>query len=373
MKIGVLTTSYPRFDGDVGGCFVASFAQALVERGHEVEVIAPEPREPTSAQPLPPIWVRYLPRPLERTFHGAGVPDNVRRHPAAWAGLVTGPLALARVARRRAEGWDAIVSHFGVPCGAIGEWIADGRPHLCVWHSADVALAARLPRVALRWTGRPGLRHWTVTERAATRLRLLDPIVSPMGAWVPPAIEREQARRELGVDGFVVGSLARLVPIKGLARAIDACAGTHMTLLFGGDGPERERLEARARDRRVRARFLGSVSGTTKARLLAAADAFVFPSRSVGGRDEGAPVALTEARLARRPVVASPSGGLLERIEDGVDGLFADGPDELRRALEELRDHPTLAARLAERGLERDRALSWPTLIRRAEAALGAD
>jgi len=371
MRIGVLTTSYPRFAGDVGGSFVEGFARALSERGHTVEVLAPEPREPTGAQPLPPTWVRYLPRPLERTFHGAGVPDNLREHPVAWLGLATGPLALARAARRRASEWDAIVSHFGLPCGAIGEWLAAGRPHLCVWHSADVALAARLPRSALRWTSRPGLRHWTVTERAALRLRLPDPIVAPMGAWTPPVVDREEAREALRVDGFVAGALTRLVPIKGLERAIDACAGTGTTLLIGGDGPERAALEARARGRSVRALFLGSVSGEAKARLLAAADVFVFPSRSIGGREEGAPVALTEARLAGRPVIASPSGGLRERIDDGVDGLLASGVTELRRALMRLRDDPALAARLVERGLERDRALAWPRLIERAEEALG--
>lgn len=372
MRIGVLTTSYPRFDGDVGGSFVEGFARALAERGHSVEVIAPEPREPTGAQRLPPTWVRYLPRPLERTFHGAGVPDNLRRHPSAWLGAVTGPLALAKEARRRVGEWDAIVSHFGVPCGAIGEWVADGRPHLCVWHSADVALAARLPSRALGWTTRDGLSHWTVTARAAARLGLPDPIVSPMGAWASPVVDRDEARRELGVDGFVVGALARLVPIKGLDRAIDACAGTDMTLLVGGDGPERAQLEKRAHERSVRARFLGAVSGEGKAKLLAAADVFVFPSRALGRREEGAPVALTEARLAGRPVVASRSGGLLERVDDGVDGLFADGVSELRGALERLRNDPELATRLADQGRERDRALLWSTLIERAEAALGA-
>lgn len=370
MRIGVLTTSYPRFAGDVGGSFVEGFARALTGRGHSVEVLAPEPREATGPQPIEPTWVRYLPRPLERTFHGAGVPDNVRRSGVAWLGLVTGPLAMHRAARQRVHGWDAIVSHFGVPCGAIGERVAAGRPHLCVWHSADVALAARMPRGTLRWTTRAGLHHWTVTEGASSRLRLSDAIVSPMGAWPPAAVDRAKARRVLGVEGFVVGALARLVPIKGLERAIDACAGTGMTLLVGGDGPERERLEARARARAVRAIFLGTVSGDAKAALFAAADAFVFPSRRIGGREEGAPVALTEARLAGRPVVAGPSGGLIERITDGVDGLLANGPAELRAALERLRDDLPLRARLVSNGRARDEALAWPTLIARAEVAL---
>lgn len=372
MRIGVLTTSYPRFAGDVGGSFVEAFARALRDRGHELEVLAPEPREPPGPQPLPPTWVRYLPRPLERTFHGAGVPDNLRRSTAAWLGLATGPLALARAAHARAHRWDALVSHFGVPCGAIGELVAAGQPHLCVWHSADVALAARLPARALRWTRRRGLHHWTVTRAAAERLALPEPIVSPMGAWTPERVDRAEARRALGVDGFVVGALARLVPIKGLEQAVDACAGTAITLLVGGEGPEGARLRARARERGVRARFVGAVSGEAKARLFAAADAFVFPSRADGARREGAPVALTEARLARVPVVASSSGGLAERVDHGRDGLVADGPVELRAALLRLRDEPALGAELARRGRARDLGLRWPTLIERAEAALRA-
>lgn len=371
MRIGVLTTSYPRFAADVGGSFVESFARALGDRGHEVEVLAPAPREAARAQPLAPTWVRYLPRALQRTFHGAGVPDNLRRDPLAWPGLVTGPLALASAARRRAQRWDAIVSHFGVPCGAIGEAVAAGRPHLCVWHSADVALAAALPRPMLRWTRRAGLRHWTVTARAAERLALPDPIVAPMGAHPPAEIDRRRAQRQLGVRGFVVGALARLVPIKGLDTLVDACAGTAMTLLVGGDGPLREELEARARARGVQAVFLGTVSGARKNAFFAATDVVAFPSRRIGGREEGAPVALTEARLAGRPVIASRSGGLAERIHDGVDGLLVrGGPTEWRAALDRLREDRGLATQLGHAGRDVDAPLAWPRLIQRAERAL---
>ena len=40
-RIGLLTTSFPRYAGDISGHFVAGFARALIERGHQVDVLAP--------------------------------------------------------------------------------------------------------------------------------------------------------------------------------------------------------------------------------------------------------------------------------------------------------------------------------------------
>ncbi|HSN29902.1 MAG TPA: hypothetical protein VLT45_26625, partial [Kofleriaceae bacterium] len=39
MRIGVVTTSYPRHEGDFAGSFVGAHVRALRELGHEVEVV----------------------------------------------------------------------------------------------------------------------------------------------------------------------------------------------------------------------------------------------------------------------------------------------------------------------------------------------
>ena len=352
MRIGLLTTSYPRFVGDVGGSFVATFAKGLVAAGHRVTVLAPEPQGIADEAPLDPTWVRYLPRPLERTFHGAGVPDNLRRDPLAWPGALAYPLALLREGRRQVHGWDAVVSHFGLPCGLVGERIRGRRPHLCVWHSADVHLQSRLPAATRRWMHRPGLTHWTVTESARLSLGLDErTIVEPMPAEPAAPTDRAEARRALGVEGFVVATLGRLVPIKGLDRLIDACEGVEgVTVLVAGDGPEREVLRQRARERGVDARFVGAIHGESKAQLLAAADVMAFPSRALSsGRREGSPVALEEAQLAGLPVLASATGGLRERLANARTGtLVADSVDgwraAIRRARDDGRPRPTPAA-----------------------------
>jgi glycosyltransferase involved in cell wall biosynthesis len=62
----------------------------------------------------------------------------------------------------------------------------------------------------------------------------------------------------------------------------------------------------------------------------------VMPSRS-----EGLPLAMVEAMLCGRPVVATDVGGHAEIIEDGVSGFLADAPTvaSLTEALERLWEH----------------------------------
>ena len=116
MRIGLLTTSFPRAERDVAGTFVLGFARALVAEGHSVEVLAPEPAEGGVAPAWPGIdvrWVPYLrPRSLERTFYGAGVPDNLHADPRAWLGLAPFSVALLATASLRARRWEAYLSRW---------------------------------------------------------------------------------------------------------------------------------------------------------------------------------------------------------------------------------------------------------------------
>jgi glycosyltransferase involved in cell wall biosynthesis len=78
--------------------------------------------------------------------------------------------------------------------------------------------------------------------------------------------------------------------------------------------------------------------------LLAAADAFVLPSRS-----EAFPNGAIEAMAAGLPVVASATGGLLDLIDDGRTGLLVrpDDPAALAQAIEALIVSPARASALA--------------------------
>ena len=393
MRIGVLTTSFPRHAGDPAGAFVLGCAQALAARGHTLEVLAPQPAEHL---PVPTFvgvdltWVPYAPaRSHQRTFYGAGVPDNLARAPAAALGVGTFAGQLYRTAKKRAPDWDAVMSHWCLPCGLVASAVAGPRPHLSVCHSADV-FALRAPgvgRVLRRWIVARGTRFWFVSpyhqqlfmgDLPARLTRAAVRHVGPMG--VAPdnyGPEREASRKRLGMTGFCVLALARLVPIKGLADAIRALSHwPEAELWLAGDGPSGPALRHLAARLGVRLRVLGTVHGEAKWRLLSAADALVVPSRpSPFGRTEGFPTTITEAHAAGLPVVASATGGIGGTLIHGHDALLVPprSPARLRDALLRLWREPELRQRLRRTGRLRATSLAWPVLAPKIEGLLEPD
>jgi glycosyltransferase involved in cell wall biosynthesis len=160
----------------------------------------------------------------------------------------------------------------------------------------------------------------------------------------PTAIDRRAARQalQLADDAFVVGTVARLDPVKHLDALIDAfsrlrpAAGRH-ALVIVGDGPERRRLERAAGDAGVgdTVRFVGDRRDVR--RLLPAFDVYANSSIS-----EGVSLTILEAMAAQLPVVATAVGGTPEVVRDGVTGVLvpARQPAALADALIALSTSP---------------------------------
>lgn len=386
MRIGMLTTSYPRHADDVAGAFVRGMARALVARGHEIEVLAPAPGEgaPPRDEGIDVRWISHGPRVFRRTFYGAGVPDNVH-DPRTWPGLVTFPAALAVEARSRVASWDAVVSHWALPCALAAGLVRGVRPHLAVLHSGDVHLLHRLPFRA-RWIELVGASADELLFASnALREKLLGALPPlprarlagrshAFAMGIDPAPEtraRRTLRKELGLARFTVLTLGRLVPVKGIEHAIEATRELpEVDLRIAGEGPCRPALERAAH---ARVRFLGNVTGVAKAELLRAADALLVPSVELAsGRTEGTPTAALEAARAGLPIVASASGGLAEVFEHERSALLVrpGDPVALRDAIARLAEDRVLRRRLSRGGRTVGRHHEWPVLAPRIEALL---
>lgn len=148
--------------------------------------------------------------------------------------------------------------------------------------------------------------------------------------------------------GPLIGAVGRLEPQKGfdvLIRALPAVDGA--TLVLIGDGTERERLQELALRVGVAERVEWVGWSDDPRSYLNSFDVFALPSRF-----EGFPLAVLEALLARRAVVATNVGSVSEAIQDGETGLLVpvDDPAALAAAVRRLLADEHLRRRLGEQG-----------------------
>ena len=158
---------------------------------------------------------------------------------------------------------------------------------------------------------------------------------------VNDAVRRTAARQRLGVseDTLVIGTIARLDPVKDLGTLIKALGlmpGPSAIVLVIGDGSERESLvrESVAAGVADRVRFLGHRDDARE--WLAGCDVYVNSSIS-----EGVSLTILEAMAAGLPVVATRVGGTPEVVDAASGKLVAPrDPESLALALSELQKDP---------------------------------
>ncbi|HWZ83053.1 MAG TPA: glycosyltransferase family 4 protein [Terriglobales bacterium] len=145
----------------------------------------------------------------------------------------------------------------------------------------------------------------------------------------------------------------RLSAEKGIDELLHAMARLpHIPLVIAGEGPERERLEALARDLKLRhVLFAGMVGGAKLEQLVAGCSFSVFPSHAY----ETLGKSILESYAWGRPVVASDLGSRREMVEPGVTGLLYPAGDleQLTEAIEFLFNRSKLAAKMGVEGRRR--------------------
>jgi glycosyltransferase involved in cell wall biosynthesis len=147
-----------------------------------------------------------------------------------------------------------------------------------------------------------------VSQESAERMR--ERIEKP-----PDLLSRWKKDRGLSNSPAVL-FVGRLTGQKRVGDLLRACAAVSVPceLLIVGDGPERSRLEAEAREVFPGARFLGHQTGEELACCFAAADLFVLPGQ--GG------LAVQEAMAFGKAIVAGEGDGSMDDlVREGENGF----------------------------------------------------
>lgn len=245
-----------------------------------------------------------------------------------------------------------------------GSWAARraGIPHLFTMHGGRYYAERWRRRIALRvaaqWSGATVAVSETLARHLSHDLwmRASRVITIPNGVRATPAIA-SSLRTELALPEHarLVVSVGNLYSVKGHRFLVDSLgllrtAFPELHVAIAGRGDLDTELRARAAALGVgdRLHLLG-LRGDV-ANVLAAADVFVLPSLS-----EGVPLALLEAMLAARPVIATAVGEVPTVLDHGRAGVLVPPGDApaLGDALGKLLTDPARARRLGAAALTR--------------------
>ena len=203
-------------------------------------------------------------------------------------------------------------------------------------------------------------RLFSTSRNVADRLERSTGLASE----VLPHPPQELAYRCEGYGDFVL-SVGRLDRAKRIDLLLEAAAlDSSLEVVIAGDGTDRQRLEALARDRGLdgRARFAGRVSEDELADLYGRCLAVFYAPV-----DEDFGMVPFEAFLSEKPVLTTTdAGGPLEIVADGRTGLVvAPEAAEVARATGWLREHRDEAASFGRAGKELAAEVTWDRALER--------
>ena len=359
MRILVICYEYPPVGGG-GATFCEACCEALVQSGHEVDVV-------TSGMADLPTFEQRNGVDIHRV-------RCFRRHRY----YATSPELLTQVypSYRKAlelqltQPYDVCHCHFVVPSGLTAYMLQKktGLPYVLTAHGSDIpgynpdrfSCLHRLIRPA--WT-----RIMRASDAVTTPSRFLRGLINrqiDIPVQVVPCgfdpISRDGVVRR---NRLLVAS--RVVERKGiqfLIRALEQI-DTDWEICVAGDGPYLPEVKKLAAELSVRVNFLGFIPRDKLIRLYESARVFVFPSIQ-----ENFPLVLLEAMAGGCAIVTTSAPGCAEVVGDAAVKVKPGCPNALREAVSRLLTDGREIERLGKLGAERIADLAWCRIIERYEA-----
>lgn len=399
LKILMLTSSYPKFPGDVTAPFIEAIAQNIQALGHSVTVVMPYHPE-LKRQPLENgvrlLTYRYALRQSWNIWgYAASLQADVKLRKLVYLllpfVLLSSFFKLWTLTGR--ERFAIIQAHWVIPNAPVAVLIGWLRriPVVISLHGSDVYMAEKIKPVGwvASWAFR---RAAAVTASSADLLAraqklgaTLDPlraVVIPYGAdaaiFARTATPRMALRQKpgFGPDAQILLCVGRLVYKKGFEYALRAMPLVLQTfpkakLVIAGTGDLEPELRKLAIELNVaeQVRFEGAVPHHKIPEYLAACDLFLLPSIiDDSGNVDGLPNTLLEAMAAGRPVIASKVAGVPLAIQDGENGRLVPprDPAALAAAIVELLNNPALNQGFGEAARRKiETELNWKAIAGR--------
>jgi len=343
MKIGIITTSFPRWREDYVGAFIYEAARAIHRKGFQVKVITmhyPGTPKRETWEGIEILRTKYLPDSWELLkSQGGGLPEVWRNNPKARIQIVPFIIAFLFDVLLYTRDCDVLHANWTL-AGAIVwmNYLLTKKPYLVTIQGSDIYKATKLPFVTsiTRISLGKAKKVLVLSQALADKVNSIGVSYSNIKI-IPNGVDTGQFMslpyEERANNIIFVGSL---IERKGIRYLIQAFANIvqqfpDFHLVIMGEGVQRTECEELTRELELSENvyFTGPQTQKQVSEGMRTAKLFVLPSI-----EEGLGVVLLEALASGTPIVASKVGGIPDVVDDKVGILISPGnPEELEKAI----------------------------------------
>lgn len=331
MKIAILTTNFPRWQGDFRVPFIYEAARAIQAKGHTVRVITmhnPGASEHEVVDGMEVIRARYLPQKWEK------LQQDAAGLPAAWERGVMSRLALLPyffcfccATAKYAKGFDIIHANWSLSgLATLMTRFFHKVPYIVTVQGSDVFKTINKPII------KPFIK-WSL-QKASKIIALSNSLKGAVQEFGIPAEQIVVIPNGIDISQFPMGSLearqeqilyvGSLIERKGVNFLLQAMKSLKLEfpeykLFIVGEGDQGNYLEKFVRQNGLSecVQFLGSQSQTEVGELMRKSKLLILPSI-----EEGQGVVLVEALASGTPCIGSKVGGIPDVVTPDVGRLF---------------------------------------------------
>lgn len=377
-RLLVLTSSFPRWEGDTVGPFVYELCRRLA-KDFEVSVLTPSYTGVKADEIMGPIKVhrfRYFIRKLEKLAGGAGILPTLKKNKWYYLLIPFFMTAYFFALRKqiKKQKTDIVHAHWIIPQGLIASLTKKlyKVPFLVTAHGGDVFVlqgrfATAIKRFILKNADKITVVSTAIKNEILTKIAPdLEIEIISMGVdseHFNPDKKDSSIKNKYAIEGPFLLFVGRLAEKKGVRFLIEAMPAVikefpKSKLLIVGTGLLESKLKTLMQRLNLQQNiiFTGQIANFDLPKYYATADVFVAPSViSKGGDREGLPVTLMEAMSCGAITVATNLEGNRDLILNGQTGFLIKqkSPAELSKTVVELLKNDYLMPQIRKQAREK--------------------